>query len=160
LHQSEDKGGSGDTASILQALVAASKRLAGADWFTAKVSACGMIAPVLQLQNELAGGSSNNSNQELLNLYRELCHDDTPMVRRSAAKHLGSCLKQAGPTQHGRDFALQTLPLLIRDEQDSVRMLAAASMKDTGPDFGKANPQWTAQNWLPLVKDGSTDMSW
>ena len=146
----------------LQALVGVAKRLAGADWFTAKVSACGTIAPILAVLNKITPPPSNAAatSTELLHLYRELCHDDTPMVRRAAAKHLGKCFCQAGPTQAGKEFALQTLPVLQRDEQDSVRLLAAAALADAGPEFGKSNPQWTSQHWLPLLKDGSTDMSW
>ena len=35
-------------------------------------------------------------DSELLTLYKELATDDTPMVRRGAAKHLGSFLQQVG----------------------------------------------------------------
>lgn len=135
-----------DNATIAS-LSAMAKRLSAADWFTAKVSAAGMIAPILALQ----------LSPELLNIYRDLAHDDTPMVRRSAAKHLGKVLKQSG-LKH-RDFATSTLPGLMTDEQDSVRLLAAASLADVGSDYGK-DPAWTIQHWLPLVKDASTDMSW
>lgn len=145
----------------LSALVGVAKRLAGADWFTAKVSACGTIAPILAVLNKQpAANNSQQTTTELLHLYRELCHDDTPMVRRAAAKYLGQCFKEAGPTTQGKEFALQTLPILQRDEQDSVRLLAAAALGNAGTEFGTSNQQWTVQHWLPLVKDGSTDMSW
>lgn len=132
----------------MTAFVGVAKRLGAADWFTAKVSACGMIAGVLKKQ----------LNSELLQLYRELCHDDTPMVRRAAAKNLGHVLQQSG-TQH-LDFALHTLPVLMKDEQDSVRLLAASALANVGTVFGENNPQWTCQHWLPLIKEASTDMSW
>jgi serine/threonine-protein phosphatase 2A regulatory subunit A len=128
---------------------ALAKRLGSADWFTAKVSACGVVASILQL--------NNSNSEELLALYKDLCQDETPMVRRAAAKHIGKVLGVAGYEQ--RDFCTATLPVLCRDEQDSVRLLAIGSLADAGSSFS-VHPSWTATNWLPLVKDGSTDMSW
>lgn len=170
--------------------IALVKRLSSADWFTAKVSSCGIVAPIFGLVNATAahsglmsdhmdittstspsgsGGGAEASGlatpqqlqcyELLLNLYKELCTDETPMVRRAAAKNFGHVLKQAG--WNHRDFAANLLgPVLCRDEQDSVRLLAVSSLKDVGPVFGKMNPQWTVKYWLPIVKDGSTDMSW
>jgi len=155
--------------------VAMAKRLAGADWFTAKVSVCGMMPAILSLSTTMVPDphvdpesssissdpvvlSSSTLAAELLPVYKELCTDDTPMVRRAAAKQLGAVLKQAGWTP-GADFAVATLPALVHDEQDSVRLLAVATLAHTGRDFGK-HPTWTVQHWLPLLKDGSTDMSW
>ena len=48
---------------------------------------------------------------------------------------------------------------LQRQEQDSVRLLAVASLANAGSSFGE-HAAWTTQYWLPIVKDGSTDMSW
>lgn len=150
------------------------KRLGAADWFTAKVSAAGVVAPVFALctakgrtgkmmksMDEDAATSSSSTyydqQLELLSLYKDLCSDDTPMVRRAAAKHLGSILAAAGWSH--RDFCAATLPALCHDEQDSVRQLAVAALANAGKSFGK-HPQWTCQFWMPIVKDGSTDMSW
>lgn len=160
--------GSSSQQSLLVSLV---KRLGAADWFTAKVSACGIL-PFLFVSN--ANGSSMSpqqqlqQNQDLLHLYRELCHDDTPMVRRAAAKHLGKVVQAAGVaanasgpnanSQYVLEFFLQTLPTLMNDEQDSVRLLAAGAMADAA--VFSLQPQWTVTHMLPLVKQASTDMSW
>jgi serine/threonine-protein phosphatase 2A regulatory subunit A len=57
-------------------------RLARKEWFTARISSAGLIANayprLLQSQQE-----------EHLNLFSDLCQDDTPMVRRVAAQNLG-----------------------------------------------------------------------
>ena len=149
------------------------KRLASADWFTAKVSAAGVCASVLALLDaSTTTGSSTSAaaapqdetsattttQAELVAVYKELCQDETPMVRRAAAKHLGSVLKEAG-WMH-REFAATVVPALARDEQDSVRLLAVASLAQVGTAFGMENPAWTIQYWLPIIKEGSTDMSW
>ena len=132
------------------------KRLAGADWFTAKVSCAGVVASVFGLV-KAANPESASQQYELLQIYKELCNDDTPMVRRAAAQHLGQCLRQAGWTQ--RDFGAVQVAQLCHDEQDSVRLLAVASLSQAGKEFAD-HPTWTVQHWLPILKDGSTDMSW
>ena len=132
------------------------KRLAGADWFTAKVSCAGVVASVFGLV-KAANPESASQQYELLTIYKELCTDETPMVRRAAAQHLGKCLLQAGWTQ--RDFGAVQVAQLCHDEQDSVRLLAVAALAQAGKDFAE-HPTWTVQHWLPILKDGSTDMSW
>lgn len=121
------------------------KRLVAADWFTAKVSAAGMCPKLFEVTNE----------DDLRFVYRDLCQDDTPMVRRSAAKNLGSFLSQLS---FEKVQELQPiLEHLCGDEQDSVRLLAVASLAQIGAKF---KPDWTTQVLLPLVKQGSTDLSW
>lgn len=58
------------------------QRLASGEWFTARVSACGLFAAAYQ-------GSNKNIKVELRGLFSQLCHDETPMVRRAAAQNLG-----------------------------------------------------------------------
>ena len=68
-------------------------RLATGDWFTKKVSACGMIASAY-------GRSTPEGKQELLDMYvTNLCVDDAPMVRRAAAKQLGAVASKVGANQ-------------------------------------------------------------
>ena len=135
-------------AEIISKLVSMSKRLVGADWFTAKVSAAGMLPELYDL----------TKHGDLLYLYKELCMDETPMVRRSASQHLGKFIEKLG----NKDKANELVPVLqqlCKDEQDSVRSLAVASISDVGPAYGK-HPEWTKEFFLPLIKEGSTDMSW
>jgi serine/threonine-protein phosphatase 2A regulatory subunit A len=69
-------------------LFACLQRLAAGEWFTARISACGLFA----------GGypkASAQLKQELRALYGQLCHDETPMVRRAAAQKLGGFAKVA-----------------------------------------------------------------
>lgn len=57
------------------------KRLASEEWFTPKSSAC----------NIFHIGFSRSSQEvqlELIAIYKSLCTDETPMVRRAAANHL------------------------------------------------------------------------
>jgi serine/threonine-protein phosphatase 2A regulatory subunit A len=179
------------------------KRLSAADWFTAKVSAAGILPAVTRLvlcQQVLADPMSaqqpNAVVLDLLSLYVELCQDETPMVRRSAAQYWGKMAHAAGwfylreddtatpvvvvpsggsstgssgagatplpsiETPVAANNILQAaLTKLCFDEQDSVRLLAVASLADVGIVF-QQHPAWTVQHWLPLVHEGSTDLSW
>eukprot|EP00543_Licmophora_paradoxa_P007051 CAMPEP_0202455688 /NCGR_PEP_ID=MMETSP1360-20130828/13157_1 /ASSEMBLY_ACC=CAM_ASM_000848 /TAXON_ID=515479 /ORGANISM="Licmophora paradoxa, Strain CCMP2313" /LENGTH=560 /DNA_ID=CAMNT_0049075327 /DNA_START=33 /DNA_END=1715 /DNA_ORIENTATION=+ len=122
------------------------KRLVSADWFTAKVSAAGICATVYQVTKD----------EELRYLFRDLCQDETPMVRRAAAINLGKFLNQL--TVEGVTELKPILEALCKDPQDSVRLLAVASLKDLAPT--KLDPTWTTQVLLPILKNGSTDLSW
>ncbi|KAK0604755.1 hypothetical protein LWI29_019109 [Acer saccharum] len=58
------------------------KRLAAGEWFTARVSSCGLF--------HIAYSSAPEAlKTELRTIYRQLCQDDMPMVSRSAATNLG-----------------------------------------------------------------------
>ena len=81
------------------------RRLAGKDWFTARISACGLLAvaharvPAPQ-QDELRG------------LFARLCRDDTPMVRRVAAANLG-LLAEAVADATAVSYTHLTLPTIL-----------------------------------------------
>lgn len=127
------------------ALVSLATRLVGADWFTAKVSAAGILPAILE----------STKDQELRFLYKELCTDETPMVRRSAAQNLGKFMLYLK-----MDKVQDMVPLLQQlstDTQDSVRLLAVQSLSDA--NFADS-PAFTARVFMPLLKSGSTDMSW
>lgn len=64
-------------------------RLAEKEWFTARMSAAGLMA---QAYPRLSPG---RQQEEHLTLFAKLCQDDTPMVRRVAAKHLGIMVENA-----------------------------------------------------------------
>ena len=147
-HLAETLVKQGVDASVSSALLAMAKRLIGADWFTAKVSVAGMIPELYAV----------TKNIELAVLYKELCMDETPMVRRAAAQHLGALLQKLASKEKANDL-LPVLQQLTKDEQDSVRMLAVASLSKVGPAYGKT-PDWTKEYFLPMVKEGSTDLSW
>jgi serine/threonine-protein phosphatase 2A regulatory subunit A len=133
---------------VSQSLLSMAKRLVGADWFTAKVSAAGMLPTLYHV----------TKHTELPNLYKELCMDETPMVRRSASLHLGDFLNKLGAKEKANDL-IPVLQGLCKDEQDSVRMLAVASLAKVGDGYAKS-PEWTKEFFLPILKEGSTDLSW
>lgn len=58
------------------------QRLAAGEWFTARVSSCGLFHTAYPSAPETL-------KTELRTTYSQLCQDDMPMVRRSAATNLG-----------------------------------------------------------------------
>lgn len=62
------------------------ERLATKEWFTARISAAGLISSAYLKLN--AG-----QQKQHLEYFAQLCKDDTPMVRRVAAQYLGPMVR-------------------------------------------------------------------
>uniref|UniRef100_A0A6S9ACQ1 TOG domain-containing protein n=2 Tax=Ditylum brightwellii TaxID=49249 RepID=A0A6S9ACQ1_9STRA len=174
-------------------LLAMAKRLSGADWFTAKVSAAGILPTLYRFYNAHSdyvakhklssdtGPSDDEGRRELRILYKDLCEDDTPMVRRSAARHLGKFIeavanlstspsdlstaipsKIAMPDDLRRMVVEEMVPLfrtLSMDEQDSVRLLAVANAGSVGCGLGR-DPQLNEDLVFGVFQSGCSDLSW
>lgn len=187
------------SSSIPSVLIAMAKRLESSDWFTSKVSAAGILPTVYKVTKD----------DELIHLMKELSLDDTPMVRRSCAKHLGEFISYTvdnddakGKAAEGDEPKTATatgedektdgggdgsnkeddmdggdvvhelhdglvndlvpiLTNLCNDEQDSVRLLAVASIGNVGVAFSSSRDyEYVLSVLLPLIKNGSTDLSW
>lgn len=168
-------------------LLAMAKRLSGADWFTAKVSAAGIL-PVIyhfynssKISNSKASVNEMNSpeeaKRELRLLYKDLSEDDTPMVKRSAAKHLGKFVeavanlpptagtnnKKQGITDAIKNITINDMvPIyqtLCSDEQDSVRLFAVVAAGSYGKALNMDHEQ-TSELIFPVIKSGCVDQSW
>ncbi|XP_027766179.1 serine/threonine-protein phosphatase 2A 65 kDa regulatory subunit A alpha isoform [Empidonax traillii] len=92
------------------------KRLAGGDWFTSRTSACGLFSVCYPRV-------SSPVKAELRQYFRNLCSDDTPMVRRAAASKLGEFAKVL-ELEHVKSEIIPMFSNLASDEQDSVWLLA------------------------------------
>ena len=126
------------------------RRLAGKDWFTARISACGLLAiaharvPAPQ-QDELRG------------LFARLCRDDTPMVRRVAAANLGLLAEAVADATVIERELLPLLTMLGEDDQDSVRLQTV----DNCATFAGALREGVVEGRLmPVVLDVVQDRSW
>lgn len=170
-------------------LLAMAKRLSGADWFTAKVSAAGILPFVYdfynnsRIANAKGGANSNEMNspeeakRELRLLYKELSEDDTPMVKRSAAKNLGKFVEsvanlsgdtssrhkhRAVPDALRNIIIKEMVPIfntLTSDEQDSVRLLAVVTATSVGKALS-VDARITSDLIWPTVRARCEDISW
>ncbi|EUB58918.1 Serine/threonine-protein phosphatase 2A regulatory subunit A alpha isoform [Echinococcus granulosus] len=126
------------------------ERLATAEWFTSRISACGLYSAVYKrVSSQIAA--------ELRSQFRQLCSDDTPMVRRSAAINLGEMAACLGLDTLRSEFLPVLANIIQAYEQDSVRLLAINACVA----FAEALPTEDAQKSLmPLVRDAAQDKSW
>lgn len=97
------------------------QRLATGDWFTSRISACALFSAVY-------AGLPDNMPQlraDLLNMFKTLARDETPMVRRAAASNIGritTAVAESDPEKVGEEL-FPVFSNLVKDEQDSVRLL-------------------------------------
>ncbi|KAK6207186.1 protein phosphatase 2A structural subunit [Pestalotiopsis sp. IQ-011] len=90
-------------------------RLSKADWFTSKVSGCGLYtAPY----SKVSPGVQESLRQQ----FGLLVHDETPMVRRQSATHLSKFVKEM-PAAIVVEEMIPLFQHLAQDDQDSVRLL-------------------------------------
>ena len=71
--------------------------MAAGEWFTAHVSACGLF--------HIAYPSAPEAlKAELRSVYSQLCQDNMPMIRRSAATNLGKLAATMEPSHLKTEF--------------------------------------------------------
>eukprot|EP00744_Colponema_vietnamica_P003663 GILI01005585.1.p1 GENE.GILI01005585.1~~GILI01005585.1.p1 ORF type:complete len:585 (+),score=223.80 GILI01005585.1:42-1796(+) len=124
------------------------KRLAQGDWYTSRISASGLFACAYTRVPAAL-------QTDLRQLYTTLCRDDTPMVRRSAALHLGKFAAAIGATVKS-----DLVPLFVelaQDSQDSVRLLAIDNCISLSKVFSMED---LVSQVLPVVKACADDKVW
>ena len=148
-------------------------RLAGKEWFTARLSAAGLIAGAYPRLTD------SEKQKRQLEDFAKLCRDDTPMVRRVAAQYLGQMVRNVVKV-HGREalseggviFSL-VLPLYEQlasnDQPDSVRLQTSENCVALGQvmsDLSEDEPPLREselqilQRILPLIVATIDDRSW
>ena len=94
-------------------------RLAQAEWFTGRVSACSLFFH--------AYPRANAQKERLRKKFMELCQEDTPMIRRVCASKLGQFATQL-EKQHVIQELLPIFRQLSQDDQDACRVLCIESL--------------------------------
>ncbi|EOA12055.1 hypothetical protein CARUB_v100079670mg, partial [Capsella rubella] len=125
------------------------KRLAAGEWFTARVSACGIFHIAYPSAPDLL-------KAELRSIYSQLCQDDMPMVRRAAATNLGKFAATID-SAHLKTEIMSMFDDLTQDDQDSVRLLAVEGCAALGKLL---EPQDCVTHILPVIVNFSQDKSW
>lgn len=151
------------------------RRLSGGEWFTSRSSATALYASAYPRLDPSTAASSEASTsaapstgtplppadvaalrEEMVKLFANLCTDDTPMVRRSAAKEMGAFTKQVDKATLIKDI-VPVFRKLSSDDQDSVRLLTVDSL------ISIANAMDTSEckTYLgPTMKSMVQDKSW
>jgi len=139
------------TTDLEQYFVPMVKRLAQGDWFTSRTSACGLISVCYQRV-------SNSTKMDLRALFRNLCSDDTPMVRRAAAAKFGELVKVV-ELEHVKNELIPLFNNLALDEQDSVRLLAVEACVVIA-QLATFKHEDIEKYLMPSLKQAIDDKSW
>lgn len=137
------------TAQIEEFYIPLLKRLSTGEWFTSRTSAAALYASVYPK-------ASPATQDEMRKLYTALSGDDTPMVRRAAARHLATFV----PTLSKEQVLSDSLPVyrkLSTDDQDSVRLL---TVDDLIAIAGKLTPAEVNDQLRSSLRSAVSDKSW
>lgn len=125
-------------------------RLSKADWFTSKVSGCGLYtAPYSKVSPPL--------QEQLRQHFGQLVHDDTPMVRRQAATNMAKFVKEM-PAAIVVEEMIPMFQNLVQDDQDSVRLLTVEiliSIAEVVPKEQQASHGVLLTSLRSLIEDKS-----
>ena len=142
------------------------RRLSSGEWFTSRSSATALYASAYpRLSSESASQDPSTSSstgdvsalrEEMVKMFSALCTDDTPMVRRSAAKEMGGFTKTLDKPTLVKDL-VPVFRKLSSDDQDSVRLLTVDSLIATA-DAMDTNE--CKQYLGPTMKSMVQDKSW
>ena len=144
---------------ILNELIPLIERLATADWFSSKVSACGLFKLVIVRIKD------DELRKNMLALYLQLVQDDTPMVKRAAAKNLPDLidlLTQNPDLSNDTDwdFISNMFQRIINDNQDSVKFLAVDCLISILKFFNVKHNEVHFKDLLASAIKLSTDEAW
>jgi len=123
-------------------------RLAQAEWFTGRVSACSLFFHCYS--------RSNAQKERLRKKFMELCQEDTPMIRRVCAAKLGEFATQL-EKQHVIQELLPIFRQLSQDDQDSCRVLCIESLI---PMAGYLSKEENRVHTLGSLLNAGEDKSW
>lgn len=130
------------------------RRLTTGDWFTNRVSACGLYYVAYEKVGQLM-------QEELRCNFKQLVEDDTPMVRRATGNNLKNfceaVVKADANSEKEYKELLEIIHMLaIRDEQDSVRCLTVPSIAVIVENSKLQDVNTSLFNWFnDLVHDKS-----
>lgn len=135
------------------------EHLATAEWFSSKVSSCGLFKSVL------ARVKDDKFRKELLALYLQLVQDDTPMVRRAAGKNLPVLidLLTQNPdlsTSEDWDYISSMFQKIVSDTQDSVKFLAVDILVSILKFFNTKHDTTHSKDLLRSAIQLITDEAW
>jgi len=131
-------------------LIGLMKRLViSGEWFTPKASACGIFhliypraSPTIQI--------------ELRAIYKTLCEEETPMVRRAACAQLKTFIPLLESDMIKKEI-LEIFKTFAKDEQDSVRLLTVENAIALATKFTEEENQSIVK---PVLLACAGDRSW
>ncbi|AGO12833.1 AaceriACR279Cp [[Ashbya] aceris (nom. inval.)] len=135
------------------------ENLATNEWFSSKVSACGLFKAVLVRVED------DKFRKELLALFLQLTQDDTPMVRRAAGRNLPTLIDLLTQnidlsTSGDWDYISNMFQRLVSDNQDSVKFLAVDVLISILKFFNKKKDSTHTKGLLHSAIQLVSDEAW
>jgi len=124
-------------------------RLAAADWWTPRTSACGIISSIFPRV-------SSEDKSRLKDIFFNLCRDVTPMVRRSAFTGLADFIPVVDKDVV-KDEIIHFVNTMSSDNQDSVRLLSIETCISLAKVLDFEENQTLTR---PIFIASVTDLSW
>ncbi|XBW35004.1 hypothetical protein QEN19_000569 [Hanseniaspora menglaensis] len=156
---------------ILNDFIPLVEHLSLTEWFSSKCSACGLFLKCFQKLDDKALNEDLQLKKKLFEFYYNLCIDDTPMVRRSAAKSLPEIidfLSEGYSIEKNNDVSLDIdlkfissmFEKIIGDLQDSVKFLAVDILISILKFFNKLNNYQHFDDLLSSAINLGNDQGW
>eukprot|EP00386_Alphamonas_edax_P001714 GDKI01005142.1.p1 GENE.GDKI01005142.1~~GDKI01005142.1.p1 ORF type:complete len:590 (-),score=207.65 GDKI01005142.1:146-1915(-) len=126
------------------------QRLATAEWFTSRVSACGLLPTTYKSAND-------QQKAEIRKMYTTLANDETPMVKRAAANKMRDLFKVCEKQYVLMELISTFKTMAADDTQDSIRVAcfnAALELSRT------LNADENKQHTLTVLTNAADDKSW
>eukprot|EP00823_Brevimastigomonas_motovehiculus_P001323 TRINITY_DN11847_c0_g1_i1.p1 TRINITY_DN11847_c0_g1~~TRINITY_DN11847_c0_g1_i1.p1 ORF type:complete len:619 (-),score=121.51 TRINITY_DN11847_c0_g1_i1:55-1911(-) len=125
------------------------KRLANGEWFTTRVSVCGLFGVTIAVVPD-------KEQAELRAMYTVLCNDETPMVRKSAFNNLGT-MTVVTQKQFFKGDIYPIVKLLAQDDLDAMRLFSIDACAELSK---KLDSSEFVTMILPILEALQDDPSW
>jgi len=138
--------------------------------FTTRVSACALFATVYKIHNKAAQTSASADEflvvrRDLCKSFKDMCFDDTPMVRRASANKLQEFVKELELEDMMSEVFLEAYKSLAKEEtQDTIRVNVvnttiemARKLKELDPQGGQEKNK---EHTVPVIQVLAKDRSW
>lgn len=156
---------------ILNDFIPLVEHLSLTEWFSSKCSACGLFLKCFQKLEDKSLDEDLQLKKKLFEFYYNLCIDDTPMVRRSAAKSLPEIidfLSEGHAAEDTSDVSLDVdlkfissmFEKIIGDLQDSVKFLAVDILISILKFFNNLNNYQHFEDLLSSAINLGNDQGW
>lgn len=156
---------------ILNDFIPLVEHLSLTEWFSSKCSACGLFLKCFQKLEDKRLDEDLQLKKKLFEFYYNLCIDDTPMVRRSAAKSLPEIIDFLSEGHVAEDTSDVSLDIdlkfissmfekIIGDLQDSVKFLAVDILISILKFFNILNNYQHFEDLLSSAINLGNDQGW
>ena len=133
------------------------KELSEANWFTPRVSACGLLPVMFERLNLLSDDDSKDGKAQCISIFTSFCNETMPMVRRAAAKVLSDFASKIKSNDMILNDVMPLITKLLHDESTAVQEITVEHI----PTISKLMDEESSKKYmLPIVTSCVSSPSW